>query len=223
MQEAKEELNEAVKSAGSERAVELWKQYEKQEEKEIGFNNEICMLNIRLLTWVVDGGKGTYDIDMSKLDDIQIDALPQFLRRIERFDVSTGFRLSTWIKSADMMFLKKASGISHEEKELSLDDPLKEESEDTFLTMTADSKIRLPEGEMGLRLLREKLVQAKEGLSPRQKEIVDLVYLQGVGTREVAERIGTSKANVIQTLGVALRKMRAELRRMGIQGNGSFE
>jgi len=96
---------------------------------------------------------------------------------------------------------------------ISLDAPLpgREDDEITLLDALENPEPsptkRIENGE-----LQEQLRAAIGALSPRQKEIIRLRYIDGMKLREIAERIGISYQGVLSAERHALEKLRKSLR-----------
>ena len=96
---------------------------------------------------------------------------------------------------------------------ISLDAPLPGQEDDEITLLDA---LENPEPSPAKRIengeLQEQLRAAIGALSPRQKEIIRLRYIDGMKLREIAERIGISYQGVLSAERHALEKLRKSLR-----------
>lgn len=125
-------------------------------------------------------------------------------RNLDRFDGRS--RFETWLyrvaSNAATDLLRRRQ--RHRERTAALESPAGE-------PLPLPSAIRGPEGELGGRVLGERIAEAMERLTPGERTAFTLRHVEGCSIREIGEVLGLRQNAVKNAIFRAVRKMRHEL------------
>jgi RNA polymerase sporulation-specific sigma factor len=137
------------------------------------------------------------------------------IKSIKDFDINRGLHFTTFAYSVlsmglnDVLRTKKRRHIHT----VSLDNkiPTKDGS-DLSLVEIVQSEDAPVDSQLLLEEEKSVLHMAVQSLPPRHREIVDLLYIQGLTQVEVSHKLGTSQAHISRTNKVALSKLKYKLK-----------
>ena len=135
-------------------------------------------------------------------EDLVQESYFALMQAVEVFDPSTGFAFSSFLKYPMKNVVNQALGIRTEKgrrdplaSAFSLDAPIGDEDDDTYLLHLADPDDQIEE--LTDRLFRESLHEDLErslaDLPEREEELIRAVYYDGQTLKQVSDRIGCSQ------------------------------
>ncbi len=116
-------------------------------------------------------------------------------------------KFTTWLyRIANNAIIDRLRQIKRESRLQSLDDMIHEPESRTH---SAQDNLTLSE-------IKEKMLQALEGLSERQRSMVIMKYYEGFSVKEISEVFGCANGTVKATLFQAIRNVRRRMEHLGI-------
>lgn len=155
-------------------------------------------------------------------EDLLQESYFALLQAVDVYDPATGFTFSSFLKYPIKSAINQAIGLRTEKERraplssaLSLDAPLSEEDDETYLRYCADPEDQF--GEVNERLFREKLREdlerSLEELPHLEAEVIRAVYFDGQTLEQAGARVGRSMnhAWMLEQNGLEALRMKKEL------------
>lgn len=175
--------------------------------------------NQRLLYKLVSKYQGIAQERLLDPEDLEQYAYLGLVRALKYFDPAKPYRFTTYLSRNVMNTVREALGLRYSKEHpkqtdtISLDAPLPGREDDEITLLDAlESPEPSPAKQIENGELQEQLRAAIGTLSPRQRQVIRLRYIDGMKLREIAERIGISHQGVLSAERNALEKLRKSLR-----------
>ncbi|MDO7905807.1 FliA/WhiG family RNA polymerase sigma factor [Paenibacillus sp. JX-17] len=94
---------------------------------------------------------------------------------------------------------------------VSLEDPIREEEQETRLSLLVDEKAKNPDYKVNEFYLREALVQGIEKLTEKERIVISLLYYEDLSLSEIAEVMSLSPSRISQLHSKAILRLRGTL------------
>lgn len=142
-------------------------------------------------------------------EDVMQEALLKTYRHASRIRQPEAFRSWLYRTVRNACLMRRRTRVDEPKRLLSLDDP--QPGHDGAQPIDPPDPGRAPDELLANRRLRGRLAEAIRALPPSYRLVVFLREMEGLSTREVAQVVGTSEANVKQRLHRARLQLRKHL------------
>lgn len=99
----------------------------------------------------------------------------------------------------------------------SIDDPIREEENETRMSVLIDEKAKNPEYKVNEFFLKETLARAIERLTEKERTVISLFYYEDLSLSEIAEVMNLSPSRISQLHSKAILRLRGSLGRFKVQ------
>ena len=134
----------------------------------------------------------------------------QYLRSVTDAEISAYLQVS---ESEFQQMLKEISIATV----CSIDDPIREEENETRASMLVDEKAKNPEYKVNEFFLKETLARAIERLTEKERTVISLFYYEDLSLSEIAEVMNLSPSRISQLHSKAILRLRGYLGRFKMQ------
>lgn len=166
--------------------IDLFKEY--QETKSISLRNEIALKNKKL---IYIGMKGLYSPNTNDIEELEQEAFICLLKAVETFDVSKGFKFSTYAVSCIKAITRKRLDYSID---LSLDEPIQNQDGEnlSMVDTLEDERVDIVSACVD-RYNRNKF---KKILSEEEYKILDMFYIKEMTIKYIAQELELTAVRV---------------------------